>query len=388
MAANPQALGADSPIVSEVTFTSGTGFITLDGPGPRGNWFRFNDVYDDGVTIAIVVSDDSGQKEALFALFRAPETLVPQIMIISTNGNTKINWPTTGQRIVKPMLGVVPPQNPVYIPGAPPIGPTPGACLCPTPTTPPPPPPPGTSGPLSFEPATGVKGYFHDTEPATLTHSLTLTTTHPNEVIILHVGMAATSSPPIPSTVVNSPSLSWTKRIVRSGTNSFSNHLVVEVWWAPAVSPLASEIITVNVTGSLGFITVEAVPVIGAANIAAPWDTNPSLPAVAENMNGSPASVTEVPGIFTDHSNDMIFLFYNDSFGVYLISAIGPVMFTSIILENETQSFGTLGIDSAVLEGLTTVPLVNAAITAHRTFPALDGPIQDWILIADAIRGS
>jgi hypothetical protein len=141
VAANPPALGSLSPIVAQITTTAGTGPIVLTGAssGRGGVFFKFDDVLDTGVTVAVVVEDDSGQKEAFFAQFQSPNTLVPQIMIISTNNNAKISWPDNGQRIVRLMLGVVPPVPPMYLPDVDPIVSLPGACLCPPlPVLPPP----------------------------------------------------------------------------------------------------------------------------------------------------------------------------------------------------------------------------------------------------------
>ncbi len=159
-----------------------------------------------------------------------------------------------------------------------------------------------------------------------------------------------------------------------------------EVWWAIAPTPLAGATIDVTVNSQLAFMTLIGGGVIGI-DLSAPWDTDPSLPAYGLNFAAGPA-VTEVTGISTARAADVALFFYMDVFGAFLISATGPVTFNNLRQQGASNAFIGLAIDAAVFGSILSSQLMSATFTGHRNFPAGDGPIEGWILIADALRSA
>lgn len=254
---------------------------------------------------------------------------------------------------------------------------------------PPPPPPPPPPAPLSIDGAVAVATFVG---PANPTRTITITTHFANEVILLQVCMQATA-PPAPVVLsVTSAGLDWGKRSGLSGNTGdgnpgeaayYGDH---EVWWAIAAAPLVAEVITVTVGSALGWIVLEAWGVVGADTII-PWDLDPSLPKYAANLNAI-ASTTEVIGVSTANANDMALFFYMDVFGAFTISATGPLTFTRVVSDGEIQAFIGLGIDASIFESITSSPLSSATFVGHRNYPAGDGPLSGWIMIADALRAA
>ncbi len=83
--------------VAEVSTTSGSGAFTL--LGAIANSLPFSAKVPDGTTITVKV-DGGAQIEFLVAIYTYPSTITPVSVISSTNGDQKIEWPATGQRII------------------------------------------------------------------------------------------------------------------------------------------------------------------------------------------------------------------------------------------------------------------------------------------------
>ena len=127
---------------------------------------------------------------------------------------------------------------------------------------------------------------------ATLT--VDLTTTNPNDVVVVFAHTDGVSTPPTISGTA--PGLSgWTQRAQAAQSNNF---LITE-WWAIATQPLTNLPIDVSAVGGV-FIATVAFGVSGA-NMAAPFDPNPSLPATA------PGAVS-VSGVSTIDFNTMLIM--------------------------------------------------------------------------------
>ena len=83
--------------VAEVSTTSGSGAFAL--LGAIANSLPFSAKVPDGATITVKV-DGGAQIEFLVAIYTYPSTITPVSVISSTNGDQKIEWPATGQRII------------------------------------------------------------------------------------------------------------------------------------------------------------------------------------------------------------------------------------------------------------------------------------------------
>jgi hypothetical protein len=180
----------------------------------------------------------------------------------------------------------------------------------------------------------------------------------------------------------------WHQRAAASGqTTGFGSYYGdIEVWWAVAATPLVAETVTVVTTvANSAFLIMELFGAIGI-NTTAPWDTNVSLPAISTNLNGGAPSTTEVTGVSTSNANDLILFFYFDSFGAFSISATGPITLSEIIGDTEVNAFSGIGIDAYIFGSAVSATLSGATLVGHRDSPAVDGPLDAWMLIADALR--
>ena len=98
--------GAPSGAVAETTTTAGTGPYQLNPnpPNALSGFFRFADVFADGATITYEV-DDTAKKEIVTGAFdRKANTLSRDTVLFSSNANALVDWPATGQRMVRPLV--------------------------------------------------------------------------------------------------------------------------------------------------------------------------------------------------------------------------------------------------------------------------------------------
>ncbi len=394
-----QGFSDESPIL-EYSYTAGLGPYIL--AGAWSTHLPFSAHYMTGSSVIYRVTDgssaDGSQFEIATGIYDATAKTLTRISILaSSSAGAPVNWSGRTRLLVRPLLSALPlcatpPTNGQilvwdaahneYCPAD--FCTLVRACLAPAPAPPPPPPPPPT--PPGFEPWVGISTYVSPTIP---TRSITLSTNHPNEIVIIQVCMQAEGGP-APSVVsVVGGGLTWAKRAGASGntTNTPSSYYGdSEIWWAIATTPLAGATIDVTVASQLGFITLIGGGVTGI-DPAAPWDTDPSLPAYGLNFAAGPA-LTTVTGISTARAADIALFFYMDVFGVDTISATGPVTLNKLAQQGANQSFIGLGIDAAVFGSILSAQLMGATFTGHRNFPAADMPIEGWVLIADALRAA
>jgi hypothetical protein len=350
--------------MSEYSYSTGMGTYAL--AGAWGGRLRLSSFYITGASVVYEATDRSANSEWGIGTYNAgTNTLNRGLIISSTSGGHPINWSGRTRIIITPLCecGTLKPQ--------PPPPPPPAA---------PPPPPPG--GMIIPEAASGITTYV---SPSIPTRTLTLTTHNPNDIVILHVVMNAETGPAPSVTAVTSTSgLVWTKRTAVSGITEHSYYADVEIWWALAPSPLAGEVITIEVSSQLGFLTAAAFGAFGA-NLSAPWDTNGSLPAVGNNLTGAPAHPT-VSGVSTDQATDLI-LFFFDEFSV-TDPLGGPPGFTVLIQEGAVNAFIDLSIESISCTDVVSATLSSVTLTGHVLSPGADNPIPSWIVIADALRAA
>src|SRR6266404_3112019 len=92
--------GAVSCATAQMTTTSGTGPYEL-GDKVQG-YFTFDQAHDDGDTFRVSV-DNTVDKEIVDVVyhFGNPSTLSRSVLVATTIGTTFINWPVSGQRIIR-----------------------------------------------------------------------------------------------------------------------------------------------------------------------------------------------------------------------------------------------------------------------------------------------
>ncbi len=89
--------------VAEVSFTSGTGNYVVSGA--LANSYRFLDKLSDGASNLLIEVTDSAKVEYTKATFTAPNILTRDLIVSSSNSDDSIiDWPSTGQRIIRLIL--------------------------------------------------------------------------------------------------------------------------------------------------------------------------------------------------------------------------------------------------------------------------------------------
>ena len=137
--------------------------------------------------------------------------------------------------------------------------------------------------------------------------ALVLTTTQPNDIIVVHEfnESDALGTENTVSNITDTYGLHWTERSATTSPDMIQYAGSVagvdnEVWWALATSPLSSDTITINLSGTTDCESEVAFGVNGA-NISNPWDSNTSLPPKAISVSG--VSTPSVSGISTTNAN-------------------------------------------------------------------------------------
>lgn len=162
------------------------------------------------------------------------------------------------------------------------------------------------------------------------TSTVTLTTTHTNDVIVVCVNTGGNFNRGHVTGIADTAGLTWRKRQQRYVVGVTPS---VEIWWAHAPLALTSDVITVTTT-STGATALTAFGVCGA-NYLAPWDRNPQAAWFADNYgSGNPTSPT-----VTNASHTFMFAWYAG-----LVNQTGAVLnpdFTwlSAVQATETSGF-------------------------------------------------
>jgi hypothetical protein len=129
--------------------------------------------------------------------------------------------------------------------------------------------------------------------------TLNLTTTQPNDVIILQITQDHTHT----FSPSDTAGLTWTERLSTGPLQTSGGNEEVDEWWAVAPSPLTSDIISWNESGQSNRDTVAIAFAIAGANTTSPFDQSHSgLPYTATGTSGTPT----VTGVSTSNANDII----------------------------------------------------------------------------------
>ncbi|HEV3341909.1 MAG TPA: hypothetical protein VG125_16195, partial [Pirellulales bacterium] len=152
---------------------------------------------------------------------------------------------------------------------------------------------------VSAKPTLAIDGNNTSTAAWATSSNVTLTTSNPNEVIILDIDSGATVG-----SVSDTAGLTWQQRGVASVNGSF-----LYEYYAIAPTELSADSVTVSFSGWTSSV-LNAFSIVGA-NTSSPFGTNASLPGTS---SGSTVSTT------TSNANDLIFATYN-SYGTATPSA-------------------------------------------------------------------
>lgn len=205
--------------------------------------------------------------------------------------------------------------------------------------------------------------------------TLTLTTTLANDIIVvlpyneLNAGASAVAS-------VTSPGLTFARRAQSNDTGNGS----LEMWWALATAPLTATVITVAFAGAFDDAGCVAFGVNGC-NLAAPWDTNGSLPKIGSFPNAGPISVT---GVSTTQTDDLVLFSCGAMAGPGSISLGGG--FTDIL--QVSNSGGVLFCNQMSAGMAVTAAQSSITITTPFSINSFGAPTAGGEVIVDALTAN
>jgi hypothetical protein len=203
----------------------------------------------------------------------------------------------------------------------------------------------------------------------------TLTTANSNDIIVACIYNEAQGHSAGPHAVsgVSGGGLTWTQR--SSQTSTAFNGSALEVWWAHASSPLSSVTITASFAGTTDDASIIVFGVSGCSNVAAPFDTNASLPKTAQSTSASSPSVA---GVSTDFAKTFIF---GAAGSQTFFSSPGDLVAPLTTPIANTNTGAGSGFSSAIAaEEIVSAPQSSQGFGINRN-------CGSWIFIVDAIRG-
>jgi hypothetical protein len=200
--------------------------------------------------------------------------------------------------------------------------------------------------------------------------TLTLTTTYPNDVIILQITQDYTHT----FQPYDTAGLTWTERPnMPLQTGYGSSYEEADEWWAVAPSPLTSDTINLGESGSGSYNTVAIAFAIAGANTTSPFDSHYGSPYTNTGTYGTPT----VTAGSTSNANDII---------------IGLVGYRGTTT-NETAASGynlitsqTYGTSSSQQWGTAEYKTVTSAQSGASVSWGANPNASSWAMIADAIK--
>lgn len=150
---------------------------------------------------------------------------------------------------------------------------------------------------------------INSTWAATSSATVTLSTTATNELISVAICIENAAAARTVSSVTSTSGLVWTKRSSQSTTNN----VLIERWWAFTAAIVTSEVITVTLSGSIDAGCLIASSVHGLFNPGLPYDPNVGVPISAVATSTPPAATYS-----TTNVDDLLIAIYcsNNSTGV------------------------------------------------------------------------
>jgi hypothetical protein len=178
------------------------------------------------------------------------------------------------------------------------------------------------------------------------------------------------------TSIGSSNGLTWALRSRKQWTDASGVNNNLEIWWAASASLIASEVLTVNLSGNVDASTYGVFSVFGPS-IGSPWDSNGSLTAFADNITGSNATVTG-PTYSTTATKSVVLSFYGDAQG----PTSGGIPLTSnpwFAVGSKNDS--TAGVNWSVL-GIVFKYATSAQSSDHSTYAT---SLKDWGVATDAL---
>lgn len=228
--------------------------------------------------------------------------------------------------------------------------------------------------PLQFD-ASATGGASDPTASGISTANVTLSTNFTNEVIVLEVVVGGFWHQSTVDTVTDTAGLTWKRRHKRFVAGS--DQCDVEVWWAHAPTKLTGDVITVNLVGLAGAISMVACGIAGA-NYTTPWDTNTMAPWFYDSIIANPAAVN-----FSVSANESIMLAMYGSANVQEDGGVtAPFTYVGTQTESEHNGIGSYA-SLAYYQAATTQQGVGVSFTQFGGNTNTRGMFTDAIVSAD-----
>jgi len=215
-------------------------------------------------------------------------------------------------------------------------------------------------------------GHFSSTNSGTVS----LTTTQPNDIIVVEVNdenVGGFSVRTVSS--VSGGSLTWNSHSDKQITSS--PYIDTAVYYAVASSALSSTTITVNLSGNIDDASIVAFGVSGA-NTASPWDPGPSGHSLPVYASSTSSSTPTLSTLYTNNANDMLLGF--NGIGYASGNSNTETAGSGYALIQTQRNTGGTGSSQAAAE----YQIVSATQSAATV--AFGVANSDWTLNGDAIQ--
>jgi hypothetical protein len=162
-----------------------------------------------------------------------------------------------------------------------------------------------STGTSSSEPPSPVLDGFSQIQYGVKTCQATITTSEPNDVIVLFTGAASSK---LVFGVTDTAGLTWNLRASAQFNSSATFSETFAEYYATSALPLTDDKISVNYTVSNGAIGCSALGVSGA-NIASPFDPSTGCPSgtgVPETNESTPTTINGITKVCTSNPSDLL----------------------------------------------------------------------------------
>ncbi len=224
----------------------------------------------------------------------------------------------------------------------------------------------------------------------TTTSGCTFTTLNAGDIIVTDIALVATGAHATITSVSDAQSaLTFASRYDQFLDNAFGAQsgttnafLTLARQWAYIPSDRASDTVTMNFTAS-NAITICTVITgfTGIAYTTAPWDTDPSLPAVASTANGT--STPSVTGVSTASANGLVYALAISADSNNTSMAVGSG-FTNIANSGSGVSL-TVSVVAGHNNNLYNEYEVISAALSSATVGFASATTHGWLMVADAL---
>ena len=144
--------------------------------------------------------------------------------------------------------------------------------------------------------ALGQDGSVHKNVTTGSSTTLTLTTSNANDIIVMVATINDSATGPSVSSITSSNTTGWARRTSANVTAIPQES--IDIWYGTAANALSSEVITVNWSGTVTFVTIDIFGISGA-DTTTKSDSNASCPVSNSTLNTDST-------ISTSNANDFI----------------------------------------------------------------------------------